>query len=35
MARGTIKDKRIVVEICDIGLEGDAPELGFGGISIF
>ena len=30
MARGTIKYKRIGVEICDVGLEGDAPDLGLG-----
>ena len=30
MACGAIKDKRISVEICDSGLEGDAPELGLG-----
>ena len=30
MARGTIKDKRIGVEIFDVGLEGDVPELSLG-----
>ena len=30
MARGTIKEKRIGVDICDVGLEGGAPELGLG-----
>ena len=30
MTRGTIKDKRVGVEICDVVLEGDAPELGLG-----
>ena len=28
MARETIKGKRIGVEVCDVGLKGDAPELG-------
>ena len=35
MAHGTIKGKRIGVEICDLGLEGDAPELGLGASSSF
>ena len=35
MARGTIKEKRIVVDICDVGLEGDAPELGLGASPTF
>ena len=30
MARGTITDKRIGVEIFDVGLEEDASELGLG-----
>ena len=30
MTRGAIKDKRICVEIGDVGLEGDVPELIFG-----
>ena len=28
MARGTIKEQCVGVEICDVGLEGDAPKLG-------
>ena len=28
MARGTIKEKRIGVDIFDVSLEGGAPELG-------
>ena len=35
MVRGTIKDQRIGVEICDVGLEGDAPKLGLGASPTF
>ena len=35
MARETIKEKRIGDEICDVGLEGDAPELGLGESTTF
>ena len=35
MACGTIKDKRIGVEICEVGLWGGASELGLGGSPSF
>ena len=35
MARGTIKEKRIGVGICDVGLEGGASELGLGASPTF
>ena len=30
MACGTIKDQRAGVDICDVGLKGDAPQLSLG-----
>ena len=35
MTHGTIKDRCISVEICDVGLEEDAPELGLGASASF
>ena len=30
MARGAIEDYCVCVQVCDVGLEGDAPEFCFG-----
>ena len=35
MDRGKIKGQRVGVEICVVGLEGDAPELGLGASPTF
>ena len=35
MASGTIKEQRVGVEICDVGVERDAPKLGLGAYPTF
>ena len=35
MARVTIEEQRVGVEICDVGLEGDAPQLILGASPTF